>query len=319
MEQQALWDLITNASNPDTVDTGLDMILIMQRPDGSTYESLRGAGRWWHDVLNEQQRQGFGSIPIMKCPSRRGGTQITPSDSFMPGPLSDYAYIEYLAEGRPAAGQTTTPRYSPWWDAFGSGMGRHEGCLNNAAMQLNGPFTPGKKVISNSNRVSSGAQVGLIKSWAPPCGMERWADGTSNQLIWGEKHIPQNKIGQCSNAALTSLGGNLSDPLTTRPISDDCAFYATGYALWHSAFRVIGNWYPEGNIVRGPMSFGNVPLSTTDWTTWANDAYSFGGCHSGIGNFVLGDGSTRSISSTVSDYVMCQLADVADGGSPALP
>lgn len=304
-EQQALWDMLCNASSTasGTGNTGLDLIL---GHDSAT------AGSWWYDTLGEQERNGFGSINIQKCPSRRAGVAITPSDSFQPGPCSDYAFVDYLRQhpadttygGNPfPAGETTWPRENDWWGMFGGNLTTYQNNLN-IGFQESSPFIPGETAIANDI-----ANANTRKNWKATGGFERWRDGTSNQLIWGEKHIPQVRIGKCS----------FSDRLNNdnRTVGDDCAFFYTADFMWGSMFRVIYNYPEEGNIVSSPMSF-NV-MEATNHMKWANSGYSFGGCHPGITQFIIGDASVRAVSCTVPNRIMCMLADIDDGGAVSLP
>ncbi|MDR0335521.1 MAG: DUF1559 domain-containing protein [Planctomycetaceae bacterium] len=54
-------------------------------------------------------------------------------------------------------------------------------------------------------------------------------------------------------------------------------------------------------------------------TTQDNGVSYFGSAHSGICNFLIGDGSVRSVSVTTPATLMRDLSDVQDGKSVSLP
>ena len=67
------------------------------------------------------------------------------------------------------------------------------------------------------------------KNWSADVSFARWVDGTSNQIIWGEKHIPSKILGKCGYSGLSLL-----------PMNDDCTYIQTGGDGGRgSLFRVI--------------------------------------------------------------------------------
>ncbi|MDR3110200.1 MAG: DUF1559 domain-containing protein, partial [Planctomycetaceae bacterium] len=73
--------------------------------------------------------------------------------------------------------------------------------------------------------------------------------------------------------------------------------------------------HPAYRLARGPNDFtGNNnnegPIL----------GYSFGSCHSGVCNFLMGDGAVRAVSTTTSMVnILCPLTNVADGQSVSIP
>ncbi len=292
MEQQALYDTVANAEHCDicSCGSGFDICLGHTQKDQG----------WWYHHLDEAQRSGFGSIKAFLCPTRRSGAAITSYYCEQPGGQSDYAFIEYLAVRTPSAGLTTEPLYDNWWGIFGTSLvGYRDGTAGSAGV-VKSPFTPGSTNITNDASNSR-------KAWSAGSGIERWTDGTSNQLVWGEKHIPSSKLGKCDDQG---------DP---RPLGDDCAFYFTAPMRWGSMFRIIGIM-PGGNIAQGPKHIDRIVRDGPDpHLTWASSGYSFGSYHPGVCNFLVGDGSVHSLSVTTPDRIMYMFADVSDGGSVSLP
>lgn len=250
---------------------------------------------WWNDLsspaaedadhLNEEQRKGFGSVPIMKCPSRRNGVQITDKDaggdspssattpndpwnSSAPGPLGDYATVFYS--------DSTTIN---WWDSNYD---------TNGVDYHRGPF-----------RVCT--SVSGISWWVPRDSFAWITDGVSNQFFIGEKHIPKNKIGKCPTNDVVDFG-------------DDCSYLTGGYFRSIASTRTVF-------VVRDGTPV-DVPLWGADYEHDHEGAiqwYGFGGPHPGICNFVMGDGSVHAIAITTPVTILKRLACVNDGEVVAIP
>ena len=294
MEQTALYELVANGEQCSFNDCGkgFDLCLGHTQADNG----------WWYLQLNDAQRAGFGSVKAFLCPSRRGGSAaITQYYCEQPGGQSDYAYIAYLATATPPAGMTTAPFYNDWWSIFGTDLANAYSWGMTLTDRVDkSPFTPGGTNITNDRNNNRNA-------WAAGSGIERWADGTSNQFVWGEKHIPASKLGRCDDQP---------DP---RPLGDDCAFYYTGPMRWGSMFRVMGE-YPGGNLAQGPKHLDRIVRDGPDpHLTWASSGYSFGSYHTAVCNFLVGDGSVHTISVTTPDRMLYSFADVSDGGAVTLP
>ena len=211
------------------------------------YEKMKAHGllerfdkRWWNDVssspqspgdhyLGEEDRKAFGSVPFMKCPSRRAGVQVTDKDGggpglaqwydLQPGPMGDYAMIAYRDQSLPSGG---------WWGLS----------LQSNVPAHNGPFWP--PLIEQGN------------NWTPRDTFAWVSDGLSNQIFIGEKHIPLAKIGRCPVG--TSAGGVLN-------YGDDCSYLAGGDAASVATVRIVYGW--SGNRL-SPAKNVAVPLCTLD-------------------------------------------------------
>jgi hypothetical protein len=242
-----------------------------------------GRHRAWWENLPQDQKNSLGSVSMWKCPSRRSGVQLTTTvdaplmgdaEEIAAGPVTDYtAVIFHINAANPSAGLGD----SAWVGHYNSTDGGH---INN---QL-GPF-----------RVARYSGVGNVDDNVPRDPIGYWADGTTNQLLFGEAHIPTNRLNVCQGpqwqtqadcSALTMHGWNRG---ASRPI--------------HPAYR----------LAKGPSDFtsdSENPIGT----------YSFGSNHPGVCGFLMGDGSVQSISSTTPMYpILCALANVADGVSVSIP
>jgi hypothetical protein len=131
------------------------------------------------------------------------------------------------------------------------------------------------------------------KNWGPRDTFTRWSDGLSNQIIVGEKHIPKTLIGMCGE---------------NRQQSGDCSYLRSqGYGASCSGRtirRTIGSVHTYYHLAYGDLYSNLDPVFD----------YGFGSIHSGICNFLLGDGSVKAFSNTThTESVLARLADVSDG------
>jgi hypothetical protein len=275
---------------------------------------------WWtgnmpgftaEEQLTEADRNGLGSISIYRCPSRRGGgpaitdtfATTEASTSYVePGPRGDYAIV-FMYDFNLL---TTVTGGSGWWDVSFNNLTTspsvvltpHVGPFRAALVELNGS--------SLSDSVIAGAQ--------PRDTMAYWQDGTSNQFIVGEKHIPYNKFEKCNN---TVVGLAAS-------YSDDCSFLAahdTGWRTVSMGRTVVHNFNSSTPL---PAQSGTpLPLSNTTFEAENRGAlrdYGFGSYHPGISHFLLGDGSVKPISVTTPVFPrLACFSHVNDGNTVTLP
>ncbi|MDR1141306.1 MAG: DUF1559 domain-containing protein [Planctomycetaceae bacterium] len=230
--------------------------------------------RWNDDAyFPEEARKAFGSVPIYRCPSRRGSGSIylpknhftSPVDEAQIGPQNDYGFVNTCSGGS-------------YWSLYNE----------NSLSYSFGPF---RTCLTEGN------------SWAPRDTMAWWSDGTSNQLLIGEKHIPPSRLGKCgaSGTEKTAYSGDCS----YLPISEWGMF-----AISRPFLRNGTATFP----LHRPTDFDN------DLSTSVQDNIGFGSYHAGICNFLIGDGSVRGIGVTTSvDDILVPLSHVNDGRSVSLP
>jgi len=294
IEQQAMYDQITSYDD-GAGNRGFSARFF----DCETWDEPWDRGPSFWLTLSSEQKNSFGSIPIIKCPTRRAGVAISDRpDGHRPGPLTDYAPVLYLREDNPvhySSGQTTRSHhdFGNWWWQFMYYRARAEqyGWLLNGS-----PF-----------RLATLQTQGDLNSWGPPNTMAAWSDGTSNQLIVGEKYIHPVLVGRCVENA-TSLG------YAQKALRSDCSGFYIGGDNSSSGALFIHN-YPFGVLMSNPKA---VDIDSSAWAEGINN-WGFGSYHTGICNFVLGDGSVQAISVNTTDMILLMLADVSDGGTASLP
>ena len=270
---------------------------------------------WWHGGetvgvtfpgLTAEQKRGLSTVPFTKCPSRRAGSQMNDS-RFNPGPLSDYIALVYTAGSSNNNG-------GQWWNAMGQGQ---------AAMHA-GPF----RVSVATWNPSDGDH---LVSWRPRDRIAHWEDGTSNILIFGDRHIPVSRQGQCEeNRAdgdqtpgryqrdCSYLGGVAGGSPTDAPVNRGMQCFGFANAQVNQNRTDF-----QGKAIPNEPDFGSGPVAAGGSDPVSNrhafNSYALGSVHPGVVNLLMGDGSVRGTSKTVNTTLLVQLSCVSDGVSVALP
>jgi hypothetical protein len=235
----------------------------------------------------------------MKCPTRKSGTTYSKLLNICSGPTADYAFVLASGPGTGWGGLNPMGRVgfvaTPWSDI-------RTDIAGTSGSYCHGPFrnsqiTPDWTSHSSYKTTPSGIGFGIL-SWSGRDSMAWWSDGTSNQLIFGDKSIPLGKVNSCSAAT-----GHW-----------DCTYMTattnTAHTLIGRSFEDSygGNWIPimrpnEMSVIPGVMS-----------------TYGFGSWHPGVCNFVLGDGSVHAINVTVPpSTILYPLARCDDGEFVSVP
>lgn len=262
--------------------------LITTRPTGATWAAGHSHGTWFRSTdLNDEQRNSLGSVPFMKCPSRRSGTHFLPVFNHA-GPRGDYAIIVTKREGVRGWDDMAFdhwPRYSIL-----------ETALPHATVEkFRGPLRISIPTFSGTATGNLVADWSKLIHWTPRDPMSYWSDGTSNQFVIGEKFIPNFAIG--SEHATISYWD--STYITTYT-NNDC----------FGSARFVHNDPATPAIARGPDDTG-VAIDSLPSDYWG--AYGFGSHHPGVCGFLAGDGSVHSINVTINPDVLLRLSDATDG------
>ncbi|MGL4594932.1 MAG: DUF1559 domain-containing protein [Thermoguttaceae bacterium] len=250
---------------------------------------------WWNDQLTEDHRKSLAGVSIMLCPSRRsGGTHYNPksadNNQRAPlGPQTDYAFVI-------GSNATTHINNDGWSKSF-------------SATYLSEPFAV---VAAGPFRVSQLADTNSRASWQPRDTMARWQDGASNQLLFGEKHIPVSLLGQCDTK-------DISTP-AMRETGGDCSYLSASAWGGIASARVILHYR---NSASDMTQYAAIPLyrANEDIRDRQEPAFSagFGSYHQGVCQFVIGDGAVRPIAITTPTSILVPLSAVDDGVSVSLP
>ena len=292
MNRPTMWALIY----PYLEQTALYESFANAHYDGRTGFNVRFSNKWWWDDINglgAEGRRQHSSVPLLVCPSRRAlgtfadsgsrdnedGAQSTSS-----GPVGDYAIVlhYFLPIHHPTA----------MWH-LGSGdslmIGAQMGAFREAILDA----------------WLAGGVVGDGNSWKPRDTFSRVTDGLSNQLFFGEKHIPIGYIGRCSSV----------DTDESRRTQGDCSILTNGDDRQIPAFRAgrIVDAYHLGDQDR---RFGIVSARDMDLD---NGRPTFGSIHPMVCNFLIGDGSVRGLSTTVDVDVFAWLTHCSDGNAATIP
>jgi len=145
-------------------------------------------GSWFQGLGTDNcmpldKRRALASVPYMKCPTRRSGIQMQ-TTGWYAGPRGDYAAVVF--KRMPSANP-----YDYW----------NEYCIfgtrTDVATQdlFRGPFRLPTLNFSGGADGRSANHYVNVTSWLPQHSMALWADGTSNQIIFGEKFIPSWGLG----------------------------------------------------------------------------------------------------------------------------
>jgi prepilin-type processing-associated H-X9-DG protein len=280
MEQQPTYDFIQTKTSNFGISGGIN---------NETFWNVLGANATETAQLQKSLSSAFS---FSRCPSRSRGGNLgngSPASAIngggyinnggQHGPQGDYAF----AMGRNAQG------WSNWLLNYISNASDH------APLQV-GPI---RVAIWNGSNATT---------WAPRDKMSWWADGTSNQIVVGEKHIWNKTVGQCGIDS-TSGGDN-------RWQFSDCSILQHGPG-WVAFAAIRGI---NGRIARGPNDRGSsnnqVDESQPQW----------GSCHTGTLNFLMGDGSVFGMSVTtpagpvsIANSILGRLGNVNDGNPVSIP
>ena len=272
MEQQPLYDLVLNASES------------FRRP-------LDGTG-FWNSVnlaATAEERTvlhaGVCSLKTFLCPSRRAAAQglvgqvgYTRGDQGgMYGPQGDYAFPTGL-------------KYAHWprtihWDVIdGTDPPTDDYCAPTLRPE---PF-----------RVAYWQNKGGPRAWRPRDSFAYWEDGSSNQIIVGEKTIYTQVMGRCASLE----DNNASVDGVPYVLVNDCSMFAAGFwanpsvsASFNSGIAHDMNRYP----IRA---------------NYGDDGEAWGSCHPGTLNFLMGDGAVRKVAVTISTGPLWKSEDAMDAG-----
>ncbi len=123
--------------------------------------------------------------------------------------------------------------------------------------------------------------------WRPRDTFARITDGTSNTILVGEKHLRTGELNKYANSV---------------DQQDSVYLFESGSSRLWGATRNMR--LPIG---KGPRAF------VTPTGQGPQQHYGFGSWHSGVNQFLKGDGSVQAYSWNTAEIILCKLAHVQDG------
>jgi hypothetical protein len=277
IEQAALYDLFLSLpASGGSVRTGMDGVVFKNATDGTL--------TWW-GLFTPEQQKSLGSVNMYRCPTRRGSGEGlytgTTSGQDVPGPLGDYA-VPCLSD-------------TYWFYHFN---------VKNVNDHITRQVGPLRVAATTNKTYSNGVTAPDFTSWLPHDTMAWWQDGSSNQFVIGEKHIPIGRLGQ------SRLGS--SSVLANKAYTADCTYITTG--RW--ACGAARNIKTISQRLANPRDFtedNNQCVNTgSDPDVGRRGDYGFGSWHSGVCPFLLGDGSVQGISNTTAELILRAYVKVAN-------
>jgi hypothetical protein len=282
-EQQGLWNLVTTYHSNGVAS--FNWVSFFDKAFWTGYDP----GPW---KMDDEKRKQFGSIHYMVCPSRRG----TPA-------LSDSALgFTAVENGDPNVGPTTD--YAMISNHDTSGEWWNPASLTSDIDKNRSPF---RRAIVPMNAAGTGLDAARYSEWQPRDSFASIPDGLSNQLMIGEKHIPQTLLGKC---------GTYNGVDSVR--YSDCSYLS----FWDNRgaqpiFRTFNeNYNSDGTFTGYPISRAT---DFDDPSTAHGKSFGFGSWHPSIAQFMFGDGSVRSISVTTATSILVPLSQINDGLPASLP
>jgi len=203
------------------------------------------------------------------------------------GPQGDYAFVtcQGIAVNADGTVNNNPPDTSPWWQ-FANGDGH----------RMKSPF----RIANTTNSNDLGQE--RVTSWTPRDSISWWSDGTSNQLCFGEKHYDESITS--TDAYRTARLGACWDQ-----IYGDCTIFCA--------------WSGGGGVTFVTRTFDNTGAGGRYIARGKGESYPepgtlFGSAHPSVCNFLVGDGSVQSLSTTSTHTHLRALADVSDGVAVSL-
>ena len=257
-------------------------------------------GGWPGVTLTAEEKKGFGAVPYMTCPSRRTGyaakEYVGGDGNNSSGPQTDYC----LVASTNASGVNTGPATTSAYDAHHYVRMFRVTDENQCATYHKG-FFRGGKLPAGKNEAQPNSE-----------GRDTFArvvDGLSNQMVIGEKHIPQDGLGVCNTQDASA--NNWSE-------CHDCSYLCgadttgCGYIL-----RCVAQFWSDDHKTPYSVLANGIdgPFDHLASNKNASINCGLGSWHASGANFLYGDGSVHFLSSTTPQRILGYLATVDDGNT----
>ena len=336
LEKAALYDKTVSDGLWDTVPDGMTLPANKQSfhpwfmGTNSTATGLAG--------LTASERQEFGSVNVYRCPSAGGPAikEVVPGNYAVAGrwagPMTDYVTLTANIDGSGGGGawiEYCVPFNSTMYPQSHSQRTNMTGYDYPSTGVLFGPFYCAFLGYNNMSKDQNNAGDRIAK-WDLDKDMSYWQDGTSNQFLFAEKHVPSWALAGLADKDNSWNGGyqltfsNAGAAITVRSItlcssgnvrSGNCTFNT----------RIFARGPNDPNTDPADINNRRYANGTSDGTAWTMSAgvisgyEALGSSHPGIVNFLIGDGSVRALPITTSPETVWRLTNVQDGESVSLP
>jgi len=251
-------------------------------------------GDWFNgsDVC-DNKRASLSSVSIYRCPSGLGGHRTNNSSAagLLRGPLSDYAALvaKVNTPVDPRPGKTQTDRFMV---AGADGGDSDQGTwFSPFKIPGNLRWNNGANLATEAGIAASFNHGNRIVDWTLSNDIGWWQDGSSNQFLFSEKHIP-------SWAALDST-------IEAARWNGTYMWGTSGYNS-HGFARFVSD---DSNLVAQSPQDPATPVNTNP----SGVSQTLGSSHPGTINTLLGDGSVRGIAKTTEPVMIWRLTHVSDG------
>ncbi|MDR2171315.1 MAG: DUF1559 domain-containing protein [Planctomycetaceae bacterium] len=190
IEKQALYDMAQDAG------------LFKMYPQQKETDIVICNDYWWRSLTDEQKKI-YASVSIYRCPASNGSyshkerKKVGGNDRGRGcrGPTTDYVTLiaKQAVKGKKEDDNKKPANPIRGWNLYNA---QHIGGIYGDPKYFQGPFRVAR--IDYEPRVGNWPHfmeqkkscAREIKGWGPRDTISWWADGASNQLIFGEKHIP---------------------------------------------------------------------------------------------------------------------------------
>jgi prepilin-type N-terminal cleavage/methylation domain-containing protein len=263
VEQQALWDFLNEQRRVFAPHFSFSTV------SGNPYYPTFPDVTVGFNNLTDDFKEAFGGLAWTRCPS----SGIEPYFSY--GPTS--SYIVPIIFG-------TAANRNAWYNAyFEAGVNDAFGPFRSASVSMNG--TASSTATGSHNNVESWKLRDEIVS--------RWSDGTSNQIILTEKHVPA---------------------WAKTPLNNQGRSWNGSYLMCWSDWRAGGGFArlvtDQTDLIAA--STANITLNTQLPVNGTASSF-IGSSHPSVVNTLKGDGSVSGISKTISSVSFYRLCHVSDG------
>lgn len=233
----------------------------------------------WNN-LSPTEQDATSSVKWLSCPSRRSGIQkVINGAAGYYGPTTDYAVV--LIDGDlNTSGQAMDSSGNAMAVGNGNSWWTHYyACDNNHVAVQRGAI--------RIAYVDGCPSTPNYAAWKPRDTFARITDGTSNTILVGEKHL---------------RNGELNKSQSGSDARDDQWLYEANSWREYTLARNI-----RLNIGKGPNDKVNK------FGTGPDKQFGFGSWHSGVTQFVRGDGSVNSLSWNIDEATRNRLGHCQDG------